>query len=399
MKKFLFVLAAIAAISFAFGAQAEEKYVAGGFEASGHINTGFGFSHLGDNYLQNTGGAAGLVRDGWAGVQNAGSATDFGFLLDEVELNLTKTFGENIKFRSDIAFGDGNIGSTGIGAGGGLRIEQAYVTANIAVGNGVELLVGRFDAPIGFESVDRNENDTITRSSFFNAGIRPRTLTGAKFYYAFSDAVDWHFYIVNNLEDGLGVAFNGDGNIIPSAGTRVGYTWGEEGTESTVGLSVAAGPEALRAGKKTGRWSYLADLDWNFWATDAFAIGGEGIFRIDNSSSAAGEKDAKFMAGLLNLHYVFSDVWDGTLKYALLRQNAFGSTALPTGAAAPGVAGTYVGQASGKAYLHEIGAAGGYQITDGAKFGAEYRLDWSDYKAAANKNFSHAFLGNFAYTF
>lgn len=394
MKKLVLAIVVVAAMALAFGAQAEEKYVAGGFEASGHINTGFGFQAIGKNYLTNGANAA-LARDGWTNIQNVptsntGKLEDFGFLLDEVELDLTKTFGENIKFRTDIQFGDATLGSTTAGVG----IEQAYVTANIAVGNGVELLAGRFDAPIGFESADRNDNDTISRSAIFNYGLHPRTLTGLKLYYAFSDAFDWHFYVVNNLEDGMAVNFNGDTNIIPSAGTRVGYTWGEEGTESTVGLSVAAGPEAPRATKKTGRWSYLADLDWNVWFTEAFALGGEGIYRMDNA--ATGAPDAKYLAGILNLHYVFSDVWDGTLKYALLKQNSYDG--ITTAAA---LAGTYAPQVAGKAWMHEIGAAGGYQITDGAKFVAEYRLDWTDYKQAAftGKNYSHAFLGNFAYTF
>mgnify|MGYP003342882864 CR=1 FL=1 len=45
---------------------------------------------------------------------------------------------------------------------GMFTLEQAYATANIPVGNGIEFMLGRFNTPIGFESVDVNENDTIT---------------------------------------------------------------------------------------------------------------------------------------------------------------------------------------------------------------------------------------------
>ncbi|MBI2091477.1 MAG: outer membrane beta-barrel protein [Deltaproteobacteria bacterium] len=382
MKKLILCLTVVAAIHGMISTgHAEEKYVAGGFEASGHINTGFGFNQVGKDTIFS---GATLGRDGWTGFANAVRDTEFGFLLDEVELDLTKTFGENIKFRTDIDFGDATIGSFGA-----LRLEQAYVTSNIAAGNGVELLFGRFDAPIGFESVDRNDNDTITRSSLFNFNIRPRTLTGVKLYYAFSDAVDLHFYLANNLRDGI-AAFNADSTIIPAIGTRVGYTWGEEGTESTVGLSVAASPETPKAGKKLGILSYLGDLDWNIWLTDAFALGGEGIFRINSKNSLiAGSTKTTLFGGILNLNYVFSDVWDGTLKYALLRSNAGGS---------PIDAFDHVGFTVGKGLLHELSLAGGYQITDGAKFKAEYRADYTKYTGAL-KNLSHAVVGQMEYAF
>jgi hypothetical protein len=365
---------------------AEEKYVAGGFEASGHINTGFGFNTVGKDTIFS---GATLGRDGWAGFANAVSDTEFGFILDEVELDLTKSFGENIKFRTDLDFNDASLGSTIGTVGGGVRLEQAYVTANIAAGNGIEMLFGRFNAPIGFESVDRNDNDTITRSSLFNFNVRPRTLTGVKWYYAFSDAVDMHFYLANNLRDGI-AAFNADSTIIPAIGTRIGYTWGEEGTESTFGLSVAASPETPKAGKKLGILSYLGDLDWNIWLTDAFALGGEGIFRINSKNSlVAGSTKTTLFGGVLNLHYVFSDVWDGTLKYALLRSNA---------GASPIDAFDHPGLTIGKGMLHEVSLAGGYQITDGAKFKTEYRLDYTKYTGAL-KNMSHAVIGQMEYVF
>src|SRR3989338_6850567 len=98
MKKLLLVVAVLA---LAIGnAYAEEKYVAGGFEASGHINTGFGFSYVGSNgAAANTGGAVALAgalgtgRDGWTGFEFGNKTKDFGFLLDEVELDLKKTYG------------------------------------------------------------------------------------------------------------------------------------------------------------------------------------------------------------------------------------------------------------------------------------------------------------------
>lgn len=389
MKKLVIAVVAIAVMAFAFGANAEEKYVAGGFEASGHINTGLGFNYIGKD-AANNGNASGLARDGWANFRPATNRTkDFGFLLDEVELDLTKSFGENIKARTDIAFGDPNIGSPW----NGVALKQAYVTANIAVGNGIEWLFGRFDAPIGYEAVDRNDNNTITHSSIYNFNIRPRTLTGMKFYYAFTDAVDWHVWFANNMMDGL-QTFRVDNKIMPAIGTRLGYTWGDKAKESTVGLSAAFSPE-VDAGSKLGRMSFLVDLDWNIWATDAFSIGGEGIFRQNDKANAANQTNTRIFGGILDLNYAFSDVWDGTLKYSVIRTNNGNGTADATDLQTLRAVAL---NAATKGFLHEIGLAGGYQITDGAKFKAEYRLDWTKY-TGLNKNLTHTMIGLFEYAF
>jgi hypothetical protein len=409
MKKLALVLAL--ALLVCVNANAEEKYVAGGFEASGHLNAGFGYQYFGKNdATYNNGGLASLVRDNWSNFKITPRNNQFNFILDEVQIDLSKTFGENIRFRADLAFGDSSIGSMM----NGINIKQAYATANIAVGNGIELLFGRFAAPIGYESINRNENNTITRSALYNFGIRPWTYTGFKVYYPFTDSFDWHIYAVNNMLDGaLGTKvptagtsvaaynMNSDNVILPTFGTRLGYTWGEEGKESTVGLSGVFGAnQRTDAGNysKWGHWTYLADLDWNIYATDAFSIGGEGIYRQDGGNKeGTGSQKAKFMGAILDLNYAFSDVWDGTLKYALLWQNDYTNAGAMT-IATNTTRGAYAPQNVGKGYFNEIGLCGGYQITDGAKFKAEYRLDWTKY-SNFSKSLAHTVVGQLEYAF
>ncbi|PIR16610.1 MAG: hypothetical protein COV46_07800 [Deltaproteobacteria bacterium CG11_big_fil_rev_8_21_14_0_20_49_13] len=387
MKKLVIAVVAIAALALAFGANAEEKYVAGGFEASGHINAGLGFDYIGTNSGALAGGSSGLLRDQWSNAKNYDKAKDFGFLLDEVELDLTKSFGENIKFRTDLGFGDQAIGSIW----GGVYVKQAYVTANIPAGNGIEWLFGRFDAPIGYEAVDRNDNNTITHSAIYNFNIRPRYLTGMKFYYAFNDSVDWHVWFANNMSDGR-INWNGDNKVMPAIGTRLGYTWGEEAKESTVGLSAAISPE-VNAGSKLGRMSFLVDVDFNIWATDAFVIGGEALYR--QNDAAKGTTSTKIFGGILDLNYAFSDVWDGTLKYSILRPNNGGGTSDALLSTMAPVANALV---VAKGYIQEISVSPAYQITDGAKFRAEYKLDWTKY-SGFSKNLTHTVLGMFEYAF
>lgn len=397
MRK-LFTIAVIAAFVGGVAVAHADEYVKGGFEMSGHVNAGASYQHFGQNaastVLSGLGGNSGpVVAHGPQGelseqvVSTGGGIYLTGhdsvlFYIDDAELDAMKSFGENIRTRLDIA-----VGRLASGSGAAFNVEQAYATANIPVGNGIEFLIGRFDAPIGFENVERYENDLFSHSMIFNS-LRPQELTGVKIYYPFSDMVDWHLYIVNDLQDALVTT-------LPSLGTRVGFNWGEEGKKSTIGVSLAGGPEVAKAASKFDRITYLADVDWNVWIGESFSIGGEGIYRNDNA--AGGATDGRYFAGQLNLHYVFNDVWDGTLRYAYGRQNAGAATALGAGGLLDAT------NAGFKSQIHEFTLGGQYQIADGAKIQMEYRLDMitsvTGSVTGTGRGMTHGGLVNFAYTF
>lgn len=370
MKKIFSCLAIVAAAAFvAAGAHAEEKYVAGGFEASGHVTVGGGWQHHTSNVLP----SGSVNSESGAGVVGAANGSQFGvignygfgavpaakgdyfrFFVDEVELDVMKSFGENVRLRTDLDFGRGASASQGA-----VRLEQAYATANIPVGNGVEFLLGRFNAPAGFEAIDTSDNDLISQTQLIRANLRPVGLTGLKLYYAFTDMFDLHFYITNaiNVAGQGGDAFKNPLDI-PDAGFRFGLNWGDEGNESTVGVSVFGGPDSGVAKKV----SFAGDVDWNWWITEAFALGGEVLFRRDPSTGAAGAPNMETMAALLNFHYEFSDVWDGTLRYAYTKQfDATNGSLTLTG---------FEGSS------HEIAWGAGYTVADGAMIKFEGRFDW-----------------------
>ncbi|MFA5811734.1 MAG: outer membrane beta-barrel protein [bacterium] len=351
------ILAIALAAFIATSAQAEEKYVAGGFEAAGHVTAGGGYQHF-NNKVQtyftfdgDYGYFAGSIGK-YLNQAPAARTDHFTFFVDEVELDLMKSFGENVRLRADLDFS--RTASSGMFVPA-FVLEQAYATANIPVGNGIEFLLGRFNTPIGFEAVDVNENDTISKS-VIATGLRPSNTTGVKIYYAFSDLVDFHFYIVNSLTQDSNVKIND----VPSMGFRLGFNWGEEGNESTFGISGLFGPETRASNR---HFTYAGDLDLNWWVTEAFAFGLEGIFRRDN---AFGGVNTNYFGGLLNLHYAFSDVWDGTLRYAFAKQTK------PTNLAA---ATAWTNLTGTQQQIHQITLAGGYAIADGAKLKLEGRFD------------------------
>ncbi|HQC50513.1 MAG TPA: hypothetical protein PKW68_01760, partial [bacterium] len=147
---------------------------------------------------------------------------------------------------------------------------------------------------------------------------------------------------------------------MPALGARIGFNWGEEGTESTFGISPFFGPSD---GSSNRHYSFGVDADINWWLTESFALGLEGIYRRDNALVPGVDENLNTFAGLLNLHYVFSDVWDGTLRYsmAMQRQGTNGPI-------------DYIG-AGIKQQVHEIALGGGYAVADGAKFKLEGRFD------------------------
>jgi len=182
MKKLFIAILAIGLFAFiATSVDAQEKYVAGGFEMAGHVMAGGGYQHHNNkaNTYFTTDGDVGYdsgVMGKYLGTAPNNSSDHWNFFIDEVELDIMKSFGENVRLRADLDFG--RVASSGRNSAA-FVLEQAYATANIPVGNGIEFLLGRFNTPIGFESVDVIDNDTISKSVLVT-GLRPANTTGMK---------------------------------------------------------------------------------------------------------------------------------------------------------------------------------------------------------------------------
>ncbi|MBI5299797.1 MAG: hypothetical protein HY877_05845, partial [Deltaproteobacteria bacterium] len=212
--------------------------------------------------------------------------------------------------------------------------------------------------------------------------------------------VDLNIYVANQI-----LSYNNGGNVfqsntdIPNVGLRLGFNWGEEGKRSTVGLSGLWGQDHPNVKKHQ---SFLGDVDWQWWATDNFAFGGEAIYRQidwDPATSAGFGRNGKYYAGLVNLRYDFSDVWDGTIKYAYSRDvnGANSAGALVTPAYGTGGVQSLLGM---KEQMHEITLAGNYTITDGAKLKLEGDYSLVRLPGTTRKNQQvFGLAGAFAYEF
>ena len=402
MKK-LFVAAVAVLLLFGINGFAQESVVAGGFEASGHTFIGAGWQKFktpgGTNAVLNDarGSLPGTIG-AYADTNNQAAGLNkedvFMFFVDEIELDIAKTFGENVRVQSDLDFGSGslNSGRRFTSAGNAVEVEQAFVTANIPLGNGVEFLIGRFNAPIGFESNDVVKNDTISRSVIYRA-LRPVTFTGAKLYYSVNDMFSWQLYAANPglVHDG-GVSFQT--TDIPSVGSRLGTHWGDEGRRSHIGVNAVWGQDHSNI---KNAWSYLGDVDFNWWVSENFALGGEGIYRQINTTTN-GQKNGKYYGSLVNMHYDFSDVWDGTFRYAYTH-DVNGAT--PTGALITPVHAQTTTQSLTGAdqQLHEMVVAGNYTISEGTKFRLEGGYTLIKGAGTTGKQYTFGAAAGFAYEF
>lgn len=367
--------------------------VAEGVEISGAVDVVSGWQHD-DQDATATGGNIGGMAD-YDGalvggvIGNTANADHFRFVVNQVEIDLAKSFGENIRLRADLDFGDfGNTGQLGADL---FDLEQAYVTANLAAGNGIEFLIGKFNAPVGVESVDTRDNWLISYAPPFRY-MTPKEVTGAKLYYAFSDLIDLHWAVVNDLNA------NGFGDsALPSTLFRLGFNWGEEGNESTLGISGGLGPEsdpAAGGASNNAHWDFFGDMDALIALSDTVNLGAEGVYR--QSNSLAGGANQKAISGFAALNYEASDVWDVTFRAGWMWEinppNARGGSGAST------TGGSWTGAGTdGTLYSGSVGA--GYQIADGAKLKLEYRFDWYNTTGAAGNNDSQSVAAQFAYTF
>jgi putative OmpL-like beta-barrel porin-2 len=385
MKK-LSLLIGLLALAFSLPLHAEESK-AGGLEFSGNVDVVTGWQH--DNGASySPGGFPGSGQLGDFRGSNTPNRDTFNFYLDQVELDLNKSFGNRIRLRADLEFGRVLSGTSrvtesppafvnfGNPVPQNFNLEQAYVTVGIP-GNG-ELAFGRFNAPVGYYVVDRADNPTISFSNIYQF-VTPTNVTGMKAYWAFGDHFDYNLYVVNQLYDclfttgcltgpsvtappGSGLSGNGD-SAIPSWGMRFGYNFGGEKKKSTVGLSYLGGPE--QAGNNA-HLTHILDLDFSIKATENLLIAGEGIYYQQNLTTAQrltpNQPNNKFWGGLLVLDYAFSDTWD-----------LFGSY---------GYVNDFQGALTGiDQEIHNFVIGAGYQITDGAKLKLEYRADLHFYSA------------------
>lgn len=223
------------------------------------------------------------------GAGDGGQTTNFG--LDTVELNITKEINGRASVRTDIEFTEG-----------GIRLEQGFVTITDPLDMGLDIMFGKFNAPIGFEAVDAPDMYQFSHALVYDFGI-PTDVVGINLSCAPTDKVGLQVYVMNGWNDGI-IA---DNNEFKSVGVR-----GDIAVSETLalGLSGIAGPET--AGNNDD-FLYTLDADFNFTAVENLLIGGEVNFGGQQNATADGA--ATWFGFMAMGHYDFCEWLGGTLRF------------------------------------------------------------------------------------
>lgn len=191
------------------------------------------------------------------------------FRLDQVELDATRTVGPEGSLRADLEWTPN--GNEWIAA-----VEQAWFAYAPSRVDWLTVTGGRFNAPIGYESLDAPDMQQISHALVFNF-CTPSNLTGVMGRGDLGRGADLKIYAANDWET------NSENNAVPTFGGRLG---GSRGALSG-GLSAISGKRD--AAQKTR--TTVLDVDLSFAAAPRLSFGGEfnyGQVSSDGSKSWTG---------------------------------------------------------------------------------------------------------------
>lgn len=164
----------------------------------------------------------------------------FSLSLAQISFAKKATADSRSGFHVDLGFGPtATIASENEPGGSAVyqHIGQAYVSYLAPVGNGLQLDFGKFNTPVGAESVRSQDNWNYSRSLNFALAI-PRNHSGLRATYAFNDTVAVTGLLVNGwnnvVDNNSGKSIGGQITLTPTAGFKLStaYIGGPETDDS-----------------------------------------------------------------------------------------------------------------------------------------------------------------------
>ncbi|MDR0534676.1 MAG: porin [Verrucomicrobiales bacterium] len=125
------------------------------------------------------------------------------FNVNAVKLTLEKQLSDKNEWNAGFRV-DGMLGEDVDNSSSSIYLEQAYVTFNAPVGNGIVFKAGKFVSWLGYEVTERPANLNITHSDIY--AFIPNNFTGVSAEYKLNNIVDFGLAVVNgsNLDSNTG---------------------------------------------------------------------------------------------------------------------------------------------------------------------------------------------------
>lgn len=277
LVKPVFLIAALAVMLLAPKAEAEDN---SGFKFSGFVDSGYALNFT---TKANT------------------------FSLNEVELNLEKTFEGIATLRTDIQFRPAdavNADGKWVAPSFNEILEQGYVRLDVLKEKiGLTFTLGKFNAPLGVEKSDLPDRLYVSTSLLYRYGA-PAHVTGIM--------LDWTFQFLNMKF----FAFNGwdmigDNNDAKSFGARIGASIIDGRIAG--GVTVIYGPER---DNEVGDNRFLIDVDLKVSAVKNLTVALEfcGGYEPGGSGVLIGKR-ARWLAVSAMIHYQIIDKLGVSLRY------------------------------------------------------------------------------------
>lgn len=269
---------------------------------SGYVDAGYLYNFSGGGSVV---ASRGFTSDGISGGD---------FNINQIKLALEKPLTDKDEihagFRVDAMLGEdaqdfgGNVGAAGL-VSDSLYLQQAYLQLHFPVGNGLDVIAGRWGALIGYEPDERADNLHITIGA--NALIDPAPNTGVAVFYTANDWIDFGLGISNGSGSSTGVGLDAANDEYAVTGI-VNINSGAENANLQTGFHYAPNGdtgygtenETVLIWNTFGNWAPLAMEDKLLLAFNTSL----GVF---DDFSVPGDNGSMFWTGALYAKYFIND--------------------------------------------------------------------------------------------
>jgi hypothetical protein len=297
-----------------------------------------------------------------------------GFNLNVVKLSLEKALDEAqwaAGYKVDLLFGPDavtyqapaifNSGSSFGSGGDDFAIQNAFVELRAPIGNGIDLKVGAFESPLGYEAFDSGKNPNYSRS--FGYILGPKQHTGVLASYQLADSLSIYGGVANTHTGAINSRPRGAesektylGGITLSAPESLGFLSGStlyagivdglanvqnDTTSVYVGATIPTPMEGLSIG---AAWDYRFDgfnlvtpatgnkSNWasaiagyvSYQATEKlklndrfdYVTGSDGTLGLDLGRVNSSDKQPEIMSNTVTVDY---SLWDNVISRAEFR--------------------------------------------------------------------------------
>jgi len=137
----------------------------------------------------------------------------------------------------------------------GIALPQAYLEAHVPIGkNGINLKMGRFYSPTGFETVPAPDNFFYTRAYSFNAG-EPFTHTGLQATYTVNN--NWSVFGSAVTGSATGGWDGGWDKQLGNWGGVGGFTWTSDNKATSLNITGTYGETSTQSSKTWGMYNIV----------------------------------------------------------------------------------------------------------------------------------------------